>query len=38
MKTEREFKAWVNLVFWRAKEFQDIDEILIHSPIYIKER
>ena len=42
MKSEneaiKEFKAWVNLVLWRAKEFQDIDENLIHSPIYLKER
>jgi hypothetical protein len=38
MKTEKEFKAWVNLVLWRAVEFQDIDENLIHSPIYLKEK
>ena len=38
MKTEREFQAWVNLVLWRAVEFQDIDENLIHSPIYLKEK
>ena len=32
MKSEEEFKAWVNLVLWRAVEFHDIDENLIHSP------
>ena len=38
MKTEKEFKAWVNLVLWRAIEFQDIDENRIPWPVVFKEK